>query len=33
LDDHPEFFKRLAASPPQSSQAVVVFFAFSYNVP
>jgi hypothetical protein len=33
LDDHPEFFKRLAASPLQPSQAIVVFFAFSYYVP
>jgi hypothetical protein len=32
LDDHPEFFKRFAASPPQSGQAIVVFFAFSYYV-
>jgi hypothetical protein len=30
LDDRPEFFKRLAASPLQSSQAIVVFFAFGY---
>jgi hypothetical protein len=33
LDDHPEFFKRRAASPLQSSQAIVVFFALSYYVP
>lgn len=32
LDDHPEFFKRLAASPLQSSEAIIVLFAFGYNV-
>jgi hypothetical protein len=32
LNDHPEFFKRLAASSLQSSQAVVVLFAFSYDL-
>ena len=33
LNDHPEFFKGPAASILQSSQAVVVFFAFGYYVP
>ena len=33
LDDHPESFKRIAASPLQSRQAVVVFLAFGYDVP
>ena len=32
LDDHPEFFKRFAASPLQSSEAIVVFFTFGYYV-
>jgi len=32
LNDHPEFFKRSAASSLKSSHAVVVFFAFSYDL-
>ena len=32
LDDHPEFLKRLAASPLQPSQTVVVYLALSYYV-
>ena len=32
LDDHPEFFKRLAASPLQSSQAIVVLLALGYDL-
>ena len=33
LDDHPESFERIAASPMQSRQAVIVFFPLGYNVP
>ncbi len=32
LDDHPEFFKRLAASSLESSQAIVVLFALGYDL-
>jgi hypothetical protein len=32
LDDHPELFKRLAPSPREPSQAIVVLFALSYDL-
>ena len=32
LDDHSEFFKRLAANSPESSQAIVVLFALGHDL-